>query len=239
MKIQLVDRNKEMCDAWRKEFAGCDDVVIHEGDFFSLNTDCIVSPANSFGFMDGGLDSLITQRFGKIVQNRVQDYLKDLPLGELLVGEAIIVPTDDPRIPYCISAPTMRVPTILKETANVYLATKAVFLLLKELGGIDIITMSGMGMGVGKVPYWACARQMRQAYDDVWKRKYIFPSSWYDAQTRHQRLYSTTTRDLQFDNETGFEKDIFKVINRYIDAGLEKPDLIKKMEWVTENCRFS
>lgn len=36
-----------------------------------------------------------------------------------------------------------------------------------------------------------------------------------------------------------FEKDLFKLINDYCKQGLKKPDLIKKMEWVLGNCKYS
>jgi hypothetical protein len=62
MKIQLIDRNKEMCEQWKLQFNDCNDVIIHNGDFFSLKTDCVVSPANSFGFMNGALDLAISKK---------------------------------------------------------------------------------------------------------------------------------------------------------------------------------
>lgn len=36
-----------------------------------------------------------------------------------------------------------------------------------------------------------------------------------------------------------FEMELYKLINRYVDAGLKKPDLIHKMEYVTRSCRVS
>ena len=35
------------------------------------------------------------------------------------------------------------------------------------------------------------------------------------------------------------ENDMFKLINAYCKNGLKKPDLIKKMEWVTGSCKMS
>ena len=40
-------------------------------------------------------------------------------------------------------------------------------------------------------------------------------------------------------NPSDFEYDLAKLINDYIKAGLKKPDLVKKMEWMTGNCKFS
>jgi hypothetical protein len=36
-----------------------------------------------------------------------------------------------------------------------------------------------------------------------------------------------------------FEVELYRLINRYVDAGLKKPDLIHKMEYVTQSCRVS
>lgn len=41
------------------------------------------------------------------------------------------------------------------------------------------------------------------------------------------------------DSASDFEKDLFKLINRYCKEGLQKPDLVKKMEWVLGNCKMS
>lgn len=208
MLIQLVDRNPEMVNAWNKKFQEDDDVVTFCGDFFALDTDCIVSPANSFGFMDGGLDGVITQRLGRQTQINVQDFISKSPMNELLVGQAILVETGNKEIPYCISAPTMRVPMILDGTPNVYLAAKAVFNLLLDIKNVGLpiskITMSGLGTGVGRVPFEMCANQMKMAYDEAWLGHYGVPRTWYEAQQRHQMLYHTDvndTRDLQFPEE--------------------------------------
>lgn len=57
MKIYLLDRNKEMTGAWKKYFSE-DEVEIVTADFKNfmdshLDIDAVVSPANSFGLMDG------------------------------------------------------------------------------------------------------------------------------------------------------------------------------------------
>ena len=185
MIIQLADRNKAMCDQWRIQFEGCSDVVIHEGDFFDLPTDCVVSPANSFGFMDGGLDYVISMKLGWQVQEKLQNQINKKYFGELLVGQAELVETDYTPIPFCISAPTMRVPLILTESVNVYLASKAIFSLLLQEPRIKTVTISGLGTGVGRVPYDVCAKQMYNAYNDVWLGNYSFPINWLHAQNQH------------------------------------------------------
>ena len=185
MKIQLIDRSNDMCAQWGFHFQNCEDVIVHNGDFFSLPTDCVVSPANSFGFMNGGLDMAISNKIGWQVQLKLQSKLNALPMGELLVGEALLIETDFDEIPYCISAPTMRVPLYLTDSVNVYLASKAIFNLLKTEPRIQTVTISGLGTGIGAVPYHVCASQMRQAYDDVWKNEYKFPDTLTEASVNH------------------------------------------------------
>ena len=115
------------------------------------------------------------------VQQKLQKQIREKYNGELLVGQAELIETGNEEIPFCISAPTMRVPMILENSPNVYLATRAVLLLAKNEPRIKTITMSGMGTGVGKVPYNICAKQMKQAYDDVILGKYKFPETWEEA----------------------------------------------------------
>jgi O-acetyl-ADP-ribose deacetylase (regulator of RNase III) len=206
MKIILADLQVPVIDAWKNEFSNDENIVIYRGSIFNVDADALVSPANSFGFMDGGLDLRISEFFGWHVQDRLQAIIKNKHHGELLIGAAEIVLSDHPKIPFIISAPTMRVPMILgRESVNVYLATRAVLLLVRY-GSFDdgtpisekvkSVVFSGMGTGVGRVPPEICARQMKQAIQDV-NMNYDFPQSWSDAQKRHQLLYSESYRDLQ------------------------------------------
>jgi O-acetyl-ADP-ribose deacetylase (regulator of RNase III) len=128
--------------------------------------------------------------------------------GELIVGNAEIVPTDHLKIPFVISSPTMRVPMILKhDSVNVYLATRAVLLLVKYgvqtdgepvAASVQRVAIPGMGTGVGRFPPEICALQMKQAIEDVVLEKYEYPGTWPEAQRRHQLLYGDDFRDLQY-----------------------------------------
>lgn len=190
VKIQLVDKNVGMCAEWKNHFHGYDNVSVYCSDFFSKKTDCIVSPGNSFGFMDGSLDLAISKHLGWQVQEKLKSIIRTLPMKEILVGEAILVETDFPEIPYCIAAPTMRIPMIINETPNSYLASKAVFNLLKNNPQIQTVTISGLATGVGKVPFKYCARQMKMAYDEVILDQFIEPRTWVEALTNHTMMLS-------------------------------------------------
>lgn len=100
-------------------------VRVHLGSILSLTCDAIVSPANSFGFMDGGIDALYMSHFGPQIQDRLRDAIRVRHHGELLVGAADVIETGNAAIPCLIAAPTMRVPMILKDSVNPYLAARA------------------------------------------------------------------------------------------------------------------
>ncbi len=95
------------------------------GDPIDVKADAVISPANSFGFTDGGIDAVYTFQFGDGLQQRRQDVIEREFGGELPVGLAVIVPTMNEDIPWCISAPTMRDPGDVADTVNAYLAFRA------------------------------------------------------------------------------------------------------------------
>src|SRR5262245_5782518 len=110
MKIWLVDRNASMARAWRRAFEEVEEVEVIEDDYFVRPAAAMVSPANSFGIMDGGLDLAIRDALGLQVQRRVQRVIVERHHGELPIGAAEIVETEDARWPHLVVAPTMRVP---------------------------------------------------------------------------------------------------------------------------------
>jgi O-acetyl-ADP-ribose deacetylase (regulator of RNase III) len=212
MEIVLTAVSKDLTDAWKKFCGDLLGVSVYHGSIFDVQCDAVVSPANSFGFMDGGIDLLYSDRLGWQVQERLQALIRSKHHGELLVGQAEIVETDCEAIPYLIAAPTMRVPMVLKETVNPYLAARAVLLLIQHgqfeigyLAGeklsdvIQTVAFPGLGTGIGRVSASSCAHQVRAAIEEVLQGKRIFPSSWSEAQIRHQQLYGGEVRDLQRD----------------------------------------
>jgi len=203
MRIILTSVDSKLTFAWRQYCGDLDFVKIHHGSILDLACDAIVSPANGFGFMDGGIDHLYTEHFGAKVQVRLQTWIRERHHGELLVGQAEIVGTDDPRIPYLIAAPTMRLPVVLDDkTVNAYLAARAVFLLIRhdrfpegEHEGrliadvVKSVAFPGLGTGTGDLSPEICARQMRAAIEDFVLGKYVFPSSWMEEHERTRRFF--------------------------------------------------
>jgi O-acetyl-ADP-ribose deacetylase (regulator of RNase III) len=135
----------------------------------------MVSPANSFGIMDGGLDAAIRAALGGRTESAVQSVILEKHHGELLVGLAEIVATGHSRWPYLIAAPTMRIPENVAHTINAYLAFRAVLIAVAQHNRTNknhplrTILVSGLGTGVGGMDPRRCAAQMRIALDQVSK----------------------------------------------------------------------
>jgi O-acetyl-ADP-ribose deacetylase (regulator of RNase III) len=199
MKLVLTALHEPLATAWQQCCGDLDFVVIHRGSILDVPCDAVVSPANSFGFMNGGIDLLYRRHFGWPIQERLQTVIRERHHGELLVGQAEILATENTTIPYLIAAPTMRMPQTIRESVNPYLAARAVFLLWTSgrfldgpLAGqplaahIQTIAMPGLGTGVGSVEELACARQVRAALDDVVLDRFTFPPTWVDVLARHE-----------------------------------------------------
>jgi O-acetyl-ADP-ribose deacetylase (regulator of RNase III) len=180
MKITICDLNPAVISAWLG-FQDTPDLV--NGSIIDLECDAVVSPANSFGWMDGGVDYAYSKHFGWQVQENLQQQLARMPFGELLVGEALIVPTGNARIPYLISAPTMRVPMRITDPADIMLAVRAAVALARK-HSFSHIAFPGMGTGCGDVAPWDAARATLAGIRAALAPP-AAPAGWREAQQRH------------------------------------------------------
>lgn len=168
--LVLRDRNAALCQAWTRHLGDLPHVEIGQGDIFEESANALVSPANSFGYMDGGIDAVYLGRFGEGLQHRLQKVLKEEHHGELPVGQAVIVPTFDLDMPWLVSAPTMRVPMSVSETVNAYLALRAALFAVMEHNAcgqpkIGRVLCPGLATAIGQLAPERCAKQMRLAYE--------------------------------------------------------------------------
>lgn len=206
ISIHLRDIGAPLVEAWRDAFADVESVTVSCGDIFAngpapfdrgaamdVKADAIVSPANSFGFMDGGIDAVYTRQFGDGLQERLQTVIRDEHGGELPVGQAAIVETEHDDIPWCVSAPTMRIPRDVSDTVNAFLAFRAALraVIAHNASGaqkIETLLCPGLGTAVGRMPAHRCARQMRMAWDRVVGGAHIFPRSLGAAAEDHYEM---------------------------------------------------
>jgi len=186
IKIVLSDLSKDLTDAWARVFAEYSNVEVKRGDILNFKADAIVSPANSFGFMDGGIDLVYSEYFGWDLQKRLQKIIQKEYYGELPVGNAAIVEICNEKIKYLVSAPTMRLPADVSRTLNAYLAFRAVLIVIKEHNArnedkIQSVLCPGLPTGVGKMPPMTCAKQMKKAYDSIIMGFPPFPETLFEA----------------------------------------------------------
>ncbi|MBD2533958.1 macro domain-containing protein [Nostoc flagelliforme FACHB-838] len=180
MKLILVAPNSLLCAAFQQHFNYLPNVEIVNNYFEWLpDFDCMVSPANSFGMMDGGIDAAIIRFFGHSLVARVQQRILEDYLGEQPVGTSMIVETGHYKHPFLAHTPTMRVPMIIAGTDIPYIAMWVMLLAVRQHNQharqkINTIACPGLGTGIGRVPYTEAARQMALAYDHfLYPPKYL------------------------------------------------------------------
>ncbi len=169
MKIYIINRG-EVQLRYAKLFFYDDpnvECVASEFDDFlrSNPVECIVSPANSFGLMDGGYDLAITHYFGDQLQKRVQQYIIDHYYGEQPVGSSFIIDAGKEGRKL-IHTPTMRTPQPIKDPLVIYQCMRATLMCAHE-NNIESILIPLFGGGCGEVPPKLIAEMMWKAYDQI------------------------------------------------------------------------
>lgn len=173
VRVTLCDRNPDVARAQAEAFGVIVGVEVMEGDLLALDCDALVSPANSFGYMDGGFDHLIDRFFHGEAQKAVQARVDDRYYGEIPIGSATVIEMKTRRFPHLVVAPTMRVPgEDLAGTINAYLAMRAALIAVLDHnrpspGRIATLAVPGLGTGVGGMHCDESALQMRAAYDMI------------------------------------------------------------------------
>ena len=191
-KLYLIDSKPELCDKWRQVFSSYPEVEVLTGDYFQQSADAIVSPANSFGIMDGGLDLAIRNELGFQVETDIQKIILNKYHGEMPIGCAEIINTNHGRWSYMISAPTMRIPENVAFTLNAYIAFRAILIAINSFNEknselpIKSLVCSGLGTGIGSMEPTKCAAQMRAAYKLIKEPARIFSFS--DMHKTHHAL---------------------------------------------------
>ena len=138
-----------------------------------------MSPANSLGFMDGGIDAIYDQQMfpgcQRVVQRAIRElgHLTGLGRPYLRVGSALWTLIDDcgPYPTALITAPTMFLPHDVSATNNAYWAMLATLELADRIytqsgGALHTIVCPSLCCGWGKMTPTEAVRQMRQALTD-------------------------------------------------------------------------
>lgn len=165
-KLYLRDTNDFVVTFLTKYFKPFPDVEVSKGDILEIKADAIVSPANSFGDMGGGIDLIYRDKFGMDVQKFAKRIINARYYGELPVGDAISVVMKKQNYKYLIMAPTMRLPMKIDNTLNPYFAFRAALLEARKLD-VKSLVSPGLGTLTGDACPEMAARQMFVAYLNI------------------------------------------------------------------------
>lgn len=169
INIYLLDINPMMTNEWNRVFKDYNNIIVIHNDLntFLKNTpvDCVVSPANSYGLMDGGYDKAITVWYGRKLMRKVQKYIIDNFMGEQTVGTAFITETDSlPK--YLIHSPAMRTPEIINDLRVIYDCMRSTLVEAMK-NDIKTIVIPAWGGACGRVKPKFIAEYMWIAYNDL------------------------------------------------------------------------
>ncbi|MFT4243831.1 MAG: macro domain-containing protein [Candidatus Woesearchaeota archaeon] len=176
--IIFVDRNFEVIQSLVSSFSSINGPKFIHTDIFSQGFGTLISPANSIGNMDGGIDLEYREKFSGI-EDRIQSFIKETHSGKLQIGSAQMVPTYDSQFPYIIFSPTIETPCDPTSEENIYRASKAVFQTALEYNRkgtipedekISRLLIPGFGTGYAQFDPQLSARQVAKAYRDVSKK---------------------------------------------------------------------
>ncbi|WP_461831593.1 ADP-ribose-binding protein [Aquifex sp.] len=129
------------------------DIRVLKGSILDVEAEAIVNPANSRGFMGGGVAGVIKREGGQDIEI---DTTEKAPIP---VGSAVLTTAGRLKFKGVIHAPTMEEPAMPSSEEKIRKATRAA-LELADREGFRVIAFPGMGTGVGGVPKKIAAKAM-------------------------------------------------------------------------------
>jgi O-acetyl-ADP-ribose deacetylase (regulator of RNase III) len=139
-------------------------VTVSVGDALQTDADALIVPLNSFGYFDGGFALRVADHLGFSLQEELRRRIGEDHFGELVVGQAEILPTQKDKPAFVIAAPLSRAaPGDLRDSVNVYLAMRGALLAVAKAPDCPIqsVGLPLMGVDEGKLTPYAAARQIR------------------------------------------------------------------------------
>lgn len=173
MPIFFFDNNASNITAYKRLLEPLG-VSCYTSDVRQIQADVFVSPANSYGFMNGGIDAIYSSMFPG-VQQTVQSMIAQLGLKDpshrdwLPVGSAVMVKARDNAWIMC--APTMSTPqSLVHQAQNIYWAMRAILRCSDSVPNLRV-AIPCLGTGVGQMSAESSAREVRRAILDHINRK--------------------------------------------------------------------
>ena len=179
MKIHFISLNETFINEAKELFGMTTIPITFEiGDIQNVprKGKAFVSPANSLGFMDGGIDLVLSRKMFPGCEPKVKEMIveigKKTTLGRpyLPVGSALWFKVNNGES-VLISAPTMFLPHDVSDTMNAYWAMIACLQAMQKVeeeteGVIDTLVCTSLCCGVGRMDEETSAIQIRQAVRD-------------------------------------------------------------------------
>jgi len=134
-------------------------VRIVVGDITEFQGDAIVNPANTYGYMGGGVALAIKRRGGRIIEDEA---VRQAPIP---IGSAVVTTGGSLQVRAVIHAPTVVEPGGSSSPGNVYKATKAALGKAVE-NGFKKIAFPLMGAGVGGLTPRESVSSMAKAFKE-------------------------------------------------------------------------
>lgn len=172
--IIFFDYNKEKISQYQKVLGNINNTIfincLLEDLFKKYNVDILVSPANSYGAMTGGIDRDIVKLFPVVEKNVLKKvnesvYSDSSSRKYIPVGKCKHVSLNNGKI--LLIAPTMQLPQNIVGTDNIELAFSAILEAIKHLDDCVIVACPCLGTGVGGMSGTESAMQILSA----WKLK--------------------------------------------------------------------
>lgn len=171
VKYIFFDLSESLVNEYQKQlqdFSNTEFIKIKVQDLVKdHDIDIITSPANSYGYMCGGIDYIYSQMF-KNVEKLVQDSITNSGKAYLPVGDALLVSLGRSKPSSIICAPTMKTPSNISRTPeNIYYCMLAILEITK---GMDkTVAIPGLGTGCGGLSVEESAFQIKKAFRDFYK----------------------------------------------------------------------
>jgi len=183
IKFIFFDLNHGLIETYQKHLnRELPDAEFIQSDVRQIDADVYVSPANSYGWMDGGIDDIYRKMFPgiqsivrtEIAKNYDPKFNNEPPF--LPIGSAVIVECPTQKLPnktkkLMICAPTMETPSNIEKTPeNICKAMMAILESCEKFIEPVVVAVPGLGTGCGEVSSEESARQILLAIQKYKKR---------------------------------------------------------------------
>ncbi|TBU22315.1 macro domain-like protein [Dichomitus squalens] len=214
VKFILFDISPKLVSAWNESFPNLvskdvlENITIKGASLEDLNMpfDTVVSPANSFGRLDGSFDQVLSDWIAPEDDNDALTHAAQAVLyarwrGYAPAGTCTLVPLGKTKcannklgVRHVALCPTMRIPESVRwhkevvyncvwsllveiDNHNEAIAEDSEGAARRGLREIETVAMTGLATGVGRVPVDMCARQMALAFAHYHEAK-AKPEKW-------------------------------------------------------------